>query len=278
MAITILSSSIPLFAQIKNAQSTTVKINGNCGMCKSTIKKTGSIKKIAQVEWDNATQMATLTYDSKITNEDEILKRISLAGYDNEKFLAPDDVYNNLHGCCQYERELSAAKSTQSSPQQDHSAHSDHGSHTTELQNGGELSAVFSTYFEIKDAFVKSDGKAVAAKANEMITAIGAINMSNLKSEEHNVWMNVMNELSSDIKAIAATQDVDRQRIHFSSLSKKFYDLVKASNLEEPVYYNNCPMVNKGKGANWLSKEKAIKNPYYGSQMLTCGKTVETIQ
>jgi hypothetical protein len=37
-------------------------------------------------------------------------------------------------------------------------------------------------------------------------------------------------------------------------------------------------MYNDGKGANWLSKESTIKNPYYGSQMLTCGKTVETIK
>jgi hypothetical protein len=37
-------------------------------------------------------------------------------------------------------------------------------------------------------------------------------------------------------------------------------------------------MYNDGKGANWLSKESAIKNPYYGSQMLSCGKTVETIK
>ena len=37
-------------------------------------------------------------------------------------------------------------------------------------------------------------------------------------------------------------------------------------------------MANGGKGANWLSKENAVKNPYYGSQMLTCGSTVETIK
>ena len=48
--------------------------------------------------------MATLSYDSKKTNQDEILKRIALAGYDSEKYLAPDAVYNNLHGCCQYDR------------------------------------------------------------------------------------------------------------------------------------------------------------------------------
>jgi hypothetical protein len=37
-------------------------------------------------------------------------------------------------------------------------------------------------------------------------------------------------------------------------------------------------MANDGKGADWLSKENAVKNPYYGSMMLTCGKTVETIK
>jgi hypothetical protein len=37
-------------------------------------------------------------------------------------------------------------------------------------------------------------------------------------------------------------------------------------------------MANKGKGANWLSLDINIKNPYYGNQMLTCGKVVDTIQ
>jgi len=37
-------------------------------------------------------------------------------------------------------------------------------------------------------------------------------------------------------------------------------------------------MDNDGKGANWLSKESSIKNPYYGSKMMRCGSTVETIK
>jgi hypothetical protein len=31
------------------------------------------------------------------------------------------------------------------------------------------------------------------------------------------------------------------------------------------------------KKATWLSETNAIKNPYYGKQMLTCGKTTETL-
>jgi hypothetical protein len=37
-------------------------------------------------------------------------------------------------------------------------------------------------------------------------------------------------------------------------------------------------LANGGKGANWVSKDNTIKNPYYGSQMLSCGKTLETIK
>ena len=54
--------------------------------------------------------------------------------------------------------------------------------------------------------------------------------------------------------------------------------LMKTSELETPVYFQHCPMANDGQGADWLSKESGIKNPYFGSMMLTCGKTVETLK
>ena len=62
------------------------------------------------------------------------------------------------------------------------------------------------------------------------------------------------------------------------SLSENMHDLMKSAKLDIPVYYQHCPMYNDGKGANWLSTENGVKNPYYGSQMLNCGKTIETIK
>lgn len=96
-------------AQTKNKETTTVQINGNCGMCKKVIE-TAANQKSAKLEWDSATKTASLTYNPKKTNVDEVLKRVAEAGYDNEKFKADDTVYSNLHGCCQYEREISVKK------------------------------------------------------------------------------------------------------------------------------------------------------------------------
>jgi copper chaperone CopZ len=112
MAITLLLSVTVASAQIKNAKTETVKIYGNCGMCKTTIETAGSLKKVALVEWNKDTKMAKLTYDTSKTSKDEILKRVALVGYDSDEFLAPDDVYDALHDCCQYDREAKVAVPT----------------------------------------------------------------------------------------------------------------------------------------------------------------------
>jgi len=268
-------------AQVKNAKTETVKIYGNCGMCETTIETAGNIKKVAKVDWDKDTKIAIITYDSTKTNQDVILKRIALAGYDSDKFLAPDDVYSKLHGCCQYERVTKTAI-VKTDVVEDHSSHN-HDATATEKptetsQEVNQLKSIFDNYFALKDALVKSDGKLASSIAKELLSNINAVNMTKLSTDEHTVWMKVMKDLAFDTEHIEETKDAGHQRDHFTTLSKNMYALIKVSKQETPIYYQNCPMYNDGKGANWLSKESTIKNPYYGSQMLSCGKTVEIIK
>ncbi|MBP6285122.1 MAG: DUF3347 domain-containing protein [Paludibacteraceae bacterium] len=266
-------------AQIKNSKTETVKIYGNCGMCETTIEKAGNLKKTAEVDWNKDTKTATITYDAKKTNQDEILKRIALSGYDSDKFLAPDDVYAKLPECCQYERVNKTVTKTETSKNDTSKMEMhDHSAMRGTPQNANQLKAVFDNYFSIKDALVKSDGNTASAKAKDLSNAISSVKMETLTTEEHTVWMKVMKDLAFDAEHIAETKDVGHQRDHFTSLSDNIYKLIKVSKQETSVYYQHCPMFNDGKGANWLSKENAIKNPYYGSSMLSCGKTTETIK
>lgn len=279
MAITVLLSFTALNAQIKNAKTESVKIYGNCGMCESTIEKAGNVKKVAEVDWNKDTKMATLTYDTSKTNQDEILKRIALAGYDIDQFLSPDDVYAKLPKSCQYDR-VRKSESVKTEIMEDQSMHN-HDETTdkpTETrQEINQLKAVFDNYFSLKDALVKSDGNLASPKAKELLNAINAVQMNKLSNEEHTVWMKIMKDLAFDTEHIEETKDVGHQRDYFNTLSDNMYQLIKVSKQVTPIYYQHCPMANDGKGANWLSKENAIKNPYYGSAMLTCGKTVETL-
>ena len=124
IAAVVLLLTISVNAQIKNKKTETVKISGNCGMCKKNIEKAGNLKKVALVEWDVNSKMAKLTYDSAKTNPDEILNRIAKAGYDSEKFSATEEQYKKLHGCCQYDREATGITDTdKTEKKEDHSHH-----------------------------------------------------------------------------------------------------------------------------------------------------------
>lgn len=290
----LLLSSVASWAQIRNAKTETVKIEGNCGMCETTIEKAGNVKKVASVEWNKDTKTAVLTYDATKTNADEILKRIALAGYDNEKYRAPDDVYAKLHGCCQYERETAAnitevpgvsikdhsghMNTMQEAPKAVAENHAGHMQHAAETQSASKLQGIFTQYFLLKDALIQSDGTAAATAARSLQQSILAVKMEELNGTEHTAWMAAKSALALDAERIGGTKELERQRDYFASLSTHMYTLLKASKPEETVYYQHCPMFNKGKGANWLSKESEIRNPYYGAQMLGCGKTVEAIK
>ena len=145
-------------------------------------------------------------------------------------------------------------------------------------QSNTNIKKVLDAYIQLKDALVKSDGASSSSASKTLFTSIQEVNMNELNMETHTQWMKVVNELKEAAEHISETKEIAGQRDYFMSLSKNLYAVIKVSKSETPIYYQFCPMANKGKGANWLSLENKIKNPYYGNQMLTCGKVVETIQ
>ncbi len=288
MAVLVLSTISCNAQNIKNAKTETVHISGNCGMCEKTIETAGNLKKVAVVDWDKESKMATLTYDSLKTSKSEILKRVALSGYDNELFVAPDDTYANLPNCCQYDRAKKEmpemAQSETNSDSMDMNGNMNHANHqmnqdqTENTRDSNPLSTVYSDYFALKNALVNSDGATASENAKSLLQEINSVKMEALPIDVHMAWMKVLEPLKEDAEHISDTKDISHQRDHFMSLSNNLYKVIKLDKQEQPVYYQHCPMANDGKGANWLSTESTVKNPYYGSVMLSCGKTVETIK
>lgn len=63
------------FAQIKNAETIEVKVEGLCNMCKNTIEKAGSSGNVSTTKWDRTSKLASITFDNKKTNKNDILKK-----------------------------------------------------------------------------------------------------------------------------------------------------------------------------------------------------------
>lgn len=130
-----------------------------------------------------------------------------------------------------------------------------------------QLSQLLTQYYNIKDALVAGSSNVASAKADEFIKTANIIDYK-LISEGN------INALLKDATQISEVKDIKKQRQHFANLSNNMAILAKAIKFSsQPVYQAYCPMQK----ANWLSSSKEIKNPYFGSAMLTCGKVVETI-
>ncbi|HEK21385.1 MAG TPA: DUF3347 domain-containing protein [Bacteroidetes bacterium] len=136
------------------------------------------------------------------------------------------------------------------------------------------LTPLLTSYYSVKNALVASSSQDAAASSAELGRLLSAVNMKSLPAADMNAFMSLQEKLALDARHIAESKDIAHQREHFADLSANFYKLAKAVKLTgQAVYYDYCPM----KKSYWLSAEAPIKNPYYGSQMLTCGKVSETL-
>lgn len=98
-------STVEVVATTLKLKTVTFKVYGNCGMCKSTIEQSlKGVKGVAAATWDVDAKMITVTYNPKKIDLLDIHQKIAGVGYDTDKIKAKDEVYSNLHGCCQYDR------------------------------------------------------------------------------------------------------------------------------------------------------------------------------
>jgi hypothetical protein len=77
---------------------------------------------------------------------------------------------------------------------------------------------------------------------------------------------------------ISSAKNISEQRKEFTLLSSDVIAMFKHADISGgSIYVQHCPMANNGNGGDWLSSDKKIQNPYYGSEMMECGGVVETI-
>ena len=129
-------------------------------------------------------------------------------------------------------------------------------------------SQILQSYFSIKNALVAGNTNNASMSAQEFVKALNGADPQTINETSRSA-------LLKDAGQISENRDIKHQREHFATFSTDMYALAKSVKLTgEPGYYAYCPM----KKAYWLSNEAVIKNPYYGSVMLTFGKVTETLK
>jgi hypothetical protein len=153
-----------------------------------------------------------------------------------------------------------------------HEGHTGHEMKKTEVVTATTSKTPFGmtlqSYYDLKNALVATDGKLASQKADELMKNMKGLSTANADEKK------LIEKLFFDAEHINETKDPEHQRDHFNSLSNNLFALAKLQKSNEnAIYQQYCPM----KKSYWLSESSAVKNPYYGDKMLTCGKVVNTI-
>lgn len=141
------------------------------------------------------------------------------------------------------------------------------------------LQPLYDAYFKWKDALASDNFKEARNYATKFKLALEKVEMGLFKDEAHMAWMDFQGRLDKTLEHVQHSSDIKQIRQTFQSVSTT---MIEMTNIFKPlnytIYVQHCPMANNNKGADWLSKEKEIKNPYFGSSMLKCGEVTKEIK
>lgn len=141
-----------------------------------------------------------------------------------------------------------------------------------------QLQKGYDKYINLKDALIQTDALLAQKEAQRLFETFKQVDMSLLvNNDAHKQWMKLANAINTSSKNISVNTDIVEQRKQFKIVSDNLIAAVQSFGINETSYKQYCPMADSDNGAYWLSKEKIVLNPYFGSMMLKCGEIKETI-
>ena len=143
----------------------------------------------------------------------------------------------------------------------------------SKVQNS-QAQLVLADYMVLKDALVETDEKAAGEAGKKLESTLVDFKVESFTSDQQKELKDIMESAVEHAEHIGRS-DIAHQREHFQMLTKDVTDMVAITGTEKTLYQQFCPMY--GEGGAWLSLEKNIRNPYFGSKMMTCGEVQKEI-
>ncbi|MBN3518942.1 efflux RND transporter periplasmic adaptor subunit [Algoriphagus lutimaris] len=141
------------------------------------------------------------------------------------------------------------------------------------------LKPVYDQYLLLKDKLTQDNLDAAKEAAAKMDASLKQVNMALFTGESHNLWMGFDSNLKKALQAAQSSKSIEELRKSFQNLSKEMVTMTEQfHSYAGTLYVQHCPMADSNKGADWLSLDQNIVNPYFGQSMLTCGEVTKTLK
>ena len=136
------------------------------------------------------------------------------------------------------------------------------------------LSPLYGAYSELQKALAGDDPEASRRVARKLQEAIDQVNPGGLSREASVRWEEERMLLALAAKKAVESSSLASLRRHFGAISRGVLTLERTfRHAGDTIRYEAfCPMAFDNKGGSWLQIERDIRNPYFGSSMLSCGE------
>jgi hypothetical protein len=144
----------------------------------------------------------------------------------------------------------------------------------------GDIGETLQAYYNMKDAFIKSDTALVNKEASVLVTKIDKMSFSGIHADTAVIGVaeQIQKDVSGETQNLLKTADIESKRKSFQIVSDGLFDLLRTIRYNgSKVFQQYCPMAFENAGAAWLSNSKEIVNPYFGDKMLHCGDVRDSV-
>ena len=143
------------------------------------------------------------------------------------------------------------------------------------------MNNVLNAYYNLKDAFVASDTVKINTEAVVLKDLLDSFKLEEVQQFDTLGFSSINGrpgDVAAEISGMLGEKELEKKRESFEMVSNAFYDMVRVIKpTGATVYYQYCPMAFDNAGANWLSQQPAIRNPYFGDDMLDCGENRDSV-
>lgn len=169
-------------------------------------------------------------------------------------------------GCCSpNDQQAACTQSVTQLAANEHSGHAQHGGATENASDRAPAKEPMQPIPSVLDNYAKIE----AALANDSLTGVPEAAQSISKLVAGYDMKMLPAPVATQADALAKAKDLAAARDAFKPLSTSLISYLSKEKVQTGRYYAAyCPMAK----ASWLQTDKAIKNPYYGKSMLTCGQ------
>ena len=168
-------------------------------------------------------------------------------------------------------------KTTTSEPHtEEHASGDASAASSVSVANSTSTTPIIDSYLAVKDALVADDAASAATKSADLVATLKNFDITGAQANDPEELERLQVEAIGFAEKLA-TADISSQRESFQALSVVLKDMLKIAGSDRTLYHQYCPMYKGNTGGMWLSANEEIKNPLFGSSMLTCGRVEETL-